>query len=458
MAIFKKLNDNHLDLPNEELWDRSKYRTIKENGFLDYTRLNNKFYAKSIYDKISSEEEIEEILTKFWRSKNDKTFDVLVIHENEVSAKIWQNKQLEIWENLQSKEYDKEYNIRWLFIFDMNENTIITPDKPESAKGSILSKFNPKNYYPNKFQRELKNKRFAQYTLQSIFSNEQEIIEHEIIVKQLNKSEKSIEKWKQRLKNRNHWDEDEEIIHAGSMHITRSNWKVRSNLTRRGRFIMTNKKMVYIRRKFAFFGFGALIPLFVFVRPSNKLLLFFQTIIQILKVPIQLFKVIRPVAAPVVVGFAFSFSFFDFSSIREFWSNITSLIPGLDFLSFGIGWVIENPQVLPVIAGSWVLINNAIRLIFMRGEELIILPYEQFSTLFLDGSMLVGRWKVKGISTVRAPENGLEYKMRLRDLNNDSKFETDRNLVLANNAFNYLMTSGKYIETSEKSGHNSVPD
>ena len=291
-------------------------------------------------------------------------------------------------------------------------------------------------------KRQINNKRFAQYALQSIFNKNIEIPDQDVIAKQLNKSDKSIEKWKERLSKRNQWDEDEKIIHAGSMHVTRSNWKIRSNLTRRGRFIMTNKKMVYVRRKFAFFGFGALIPLFVFVRPSNKLLLFFQTVIQILKVPIQLFKVLKPgisVIAPVAVGFAFSFSLFDFSTLREYWSNLTSLFPSLDFIGIGIGWVVENPEVLPVIAGSWVLINNLIRLIFMRGEELIILLYEQFRTVFIDGSLLVGRWKVKGISTVRAPENGLEYKMRLGDLNKDSESEHDRNIVLTNNVFNYLM-------------------
>lgn len=439
MAIFKKLNDNHQDLPDNELWDKSKYETAKQDGFTEYTRLNRKFYAKSIFEEISSEDEIKEILSKLWRSKNDKTFDVLILHNNNVSSEIWQNRQLETWKILETRNLEEGYQNRWLFIFDLNSNNIIIPDLNDNKQEkSWLSKLNPRNFTQTKFQREMKNGRFAQYTLQSIFDEDIVNPDQEIIIKQLKKSEKSVEKWKQRLIKRNYWDEDEVIVQAGSMHVTRSNWKVRSNLTRRGRFIMTNKRMIYVRRKFAFFGLGALIPFLVFVRPSNKILLFFQTIFQILKVPIQLFKAARPALAPVAVGFAFSFSFLNLSVFTDFWSKVTSYIPGLDFIGFGIGWVIDNPQILPVIAGFWVLITNAIRVIFMRGEELIILPYDQLSTLFLDGSLLVGRWKVRGISTVRAPPNGLEFKMRLRDLNKDSQMQ-DRDIVLANKTFKHLM-------------------
>ncbi|MCE7736070.1 MAG: hypothetical protein GPJ54_14405 [Candidatus Heimdallarchaeota archaeon] len=446
MAIFKKLNDNHQDLPNSELWDKSKYEAVKQNGFIEYTRLNRKFYAKSIFEDISSEDEIKEILSKLWRSKEDGTFDVLVLHNNNMPSETWQNKQLEIWKILKTRDLEEGYKNGWLYVFDLNTNTVIIPDVNEKHKTSRLSRFNPRNFAQNKFQRELRNARFAQYTLQSIFDRALVNLDQESIVKQLNKSEKSLDKWKERLIKRNYWDEDEVIIQGGSMHVNRSNWKVRSNLTRRGRFIMTNKRLIYVRRKFAFFGFGALIPFLAFVRPSNKVLLFFQTIFQIMKVPIQLFKAARPAMGPIAVGFAFSFSFLDFSIVMEFWSKITSYIPGLDFVAFGLGWVIKNPQALPVIAGSWVLINNALRLIFMRGEELIILPYDQLSTLFLDRSLLVGRWKVKGISTVQAPPNGLEYKMQLRDLNKDSEFGQNRDLVLANQVFKHLMSNEEPLE------------
>ncbi len=444
MAIFKKLNDNHQNISDDELWTKSKYNYIVENGFTDYTRLNLKFFAKSVYENISSEDEINELLTRLWRPKLDKTFDVLVLHNNEVNAEIWHDKQLEIWQTLQSRDLDDEYKNRWLFIFDIAANIIFTPNLSENGSNSLTSRLNPKNYSRNRFERQLKNSKYAQHILQNIFNRDIDLPNEEVIIKQLKKSDKSVEKWKSRLKKRNYWDEDEEIIQAGSMHVTRSNWKVRSNLTRRGRFLITNKRMIYVRRKFAFFGFGALIPLFVFVRPSNKLLLFFQTIFQIIKVPLQLFKAIKPgisAMGPVAIGFAFSFSFIDFSELKEFWTSLSSLIPGLDFIGLGVGWVIENPEVIPVIAGFWVLINNLLRLLFMRGEELIILPYNQLSTLFLDGSMLVGRWKVKGVSTVRAPENGLEYKMRIQDLNRESEYGSDRNLVLANKAFNFLITN-----------------
>lgn len=446
MAIFKKLNDNHQDLPDNELWDKSKYNTVRQNGFIDYTRLNRKFYAKSVFEEISSEDEIKEILSKLWRSKKDNTFDVLVLHNNIVPAKIWQNQQLEIWKILQTRNLEEGYQNRWLFIFDQNANTIIIPDLIDKKKRSFLSKLNPRNFTQTKFHREINNGKFAQYTLQSIFEKDIVNPDQELLIKQLNKSEKSVEKWKQRLIKRNYWEEDEVIVQAGSMHVTRSNWKVRSNLTRRGRFIMTNKRMIYVRRKFAFFGLGALIPFLVFVRPSNKVLLFFQTIFQIFKVPIQLFKAARPALGPVAVGFAFSFSFLDFSAFTDFWSKITSYIPGFDFIGFGIGWIIDNPQILPVIAGFWVLINSAIRLIFMRGEELIILPYDQLSTLFLDGSMLVGRWKVKGISTVKAPPNGLEYKMRLKDLNKESEDRQYRDVKLANKTFKHLLRIDSQVE------------
>ncbi len=82
----------------------------------------------------------------------------------------------------------------------------------------------------------------------------------------------------------------------------------------------------------------------------------------------------------------------------------------------------------------------------MRGEELIILPFDKLSTLFLDGSLLVGRWKVKGISTVKAPPNGLEYKMRLSDLNKEAESGQDRNLVLANKTFQHLMMVDTHTE------------
>ena len=128
MAIFKKLNDNHQDLPDNELWDKSKYNTVRQDGFIDYTRLNRKFYAKSVFEEISSEDDIKEILSKLWRSKKDKTFDVLVLHNNIVPSKIWQIRQLEIWKILQTRNLEEGYQNRWLFIFDLNANTIIIPD------------------------------------------------------------------------------------------------------------------------------------------------------------------------------------------------------------------------------------------------------------------------------------------------------------------------------------------
>lgn len=443
MAIFKKLNDNHQNISIDELWTKSKYDYVRKNGFTDYTRLNLKFFAKSVYENISSNQQIDDLLTSLWRPKSDKTFDVLILHNNEVNEKVWNDKQLEIWQSLQSRDLDDKYKYRWLFIFDIATNVVLIPKLSKNGSDSLLSRLNPKNYSDNKFKIQLKNGKYALHTLQNIFNKEIAQPNEELLIKQLKKSDKSVEKWKSRLQKRNYWDEDEEILQAGSMHVTRSNWKVRSNLTRRGRFLITNKRMIYVRRKFAFFGFGALIPLFVFVRPSNKFLLFFQTIFQIIKVPLQLFKAVKPgisAIGPVVVGFAFSFSIFDFSKLKEFWSDLTSLIPGLDFIGYGFNWAIANPTILPAIAGFWVLINSVLRLIFMRGEELIILPLNQLSTLFLDGSMLVGRWKVKGVSTIRAPENGLEYKMRIQDLNKEAEFGPDRNLILANKSFEHLMT------------------
>ena len=84
MAIFKKLNDNHQNIPNDELWDRAKYNSMIENGFGDYTRLNSKFYAKSVFESIDNEDDIVETISKFWRAKNDNTFDVLVLHRSNV--------------------------------------------------------------------------------------------------------------------------------------------------------------------------------------------------------------------------------------------------------------------------------------------------------------------------------------------------------------------------------------
>lgn len=457
--VFSKLDDNHNKIADQDLWTHDKYEVFRESGSNDWIQLNYQFKIKTHDGPIDSEDQIKDLLTQEWDLESDKINKVLVVENNSVSTAGWKELQLTRWQELRSRDSksdiethdetvdqpDKKH-VQWFFIYLKDSNEFISPVNLE--KISIIKRIT--NSKRRQLNRAFSKIHECQYIVREIYYPTQNGLNNEIIAQHTKQKEEKIVKWRSKLEKNEFWEEDEIIISAGRATIGRSNWKVRSNFTRRGNFILTNKRLVYTRRSFALIKIAALLPLLAFIRPSNKALLVIQTIYQVIKIPLRYGKAFaRPLAyaLPAFVGVAFSSNLVNFDGARNFYARFISIFP--NFVGTSISVVIQNPQFLPALGGFAILFNRVLFRVFMRNEEILIIPLDQIKTTLLDRNMLVMRIKLKGGSLVKAPENGIEFKMSIRDRKAYDDKNFNPNNKLAAITFNSIMSSTKPVLSSD---------
>ncbi len=419
--MFKRLNDNHKNISNKELWTREKFIHYQEQGFKEWTKLSFNFEIKSIKIEVNENEHVKDILDQNWETIPD-TKRILLIENNNLTKEIWEKNQLSFWEKHNKREID------WLYVYLKGSKEFIKPYTDEKLNFPSVIKDREKRSIKSHFKKIDKIKNL----LEAFIFGSPDQISVDDILKQANIKDDKYQEWINRLSKANMWEDDEEILQAGAGTVTRSNWKIRSNFTRRGRFLLTTKRFVFIRKKFNIFSLGlaSLLPILAYVRPSNKVILFFSTIYQIIKIPLQIIKGFRPVLSAVGAGFVFSL--INIGGIQKSLNNFFDRFPSLQFVETGANWGLENPEVLVAFLGIATGLRLALVKTFFRKEEIIVLPLDQLSTLILDERLLIGRWKVKGMKLVNAPENGMEFKLRI---NNNNRKDSFRHEKLANDVF-----------------------
>ncbi len=399
MRLFKKLDRNYKDLSDHDLWNYSRFSKIQEELYSGNIVGITYDFDISMIECIKDKQELTSVLED--NIKNEKKL-ILLIKSITMDIK-------EINELQKQFYYNQAKTKKWIYLFDLNSNKFIIPE--------ITVKKFPKSIFDEnrRLKSQLSRINYIKPLLISIFS--QEIIDYEDQLFDIGKiKEDKITSWKKSLKN-----EDERILVVTGGRIARSNWKIRSNVTRSKRIIMTEDRIVIAKRKFSLFGLslGAFIPLIAFVRPSNKIILLFKYLYQYLKLPFELLKGLKPMLPnllPILVAFSFAV---DFTELKLVIDNFFVKFPSLNFISISLNFVISTPEALPAVAGIFTLFRFIFRSTMFRGEELVIIPYDNIRTAFLHNDLLILRMKLKGNDLIRAPENGIEFRFRIRSYSND---------------------------------------
>ncbi|MCK5049880.1 MAG: hypothetical protein KAR35_10965, partial [Candidatus Heimdallarchaeota archaeon] len=208
--------------------------------------------------------------------------------------------------------------------------------------------------------------------------------------------------------------ESEELLLAWKGSLKLRHRTYRSNLSTRGSFILTTKRLIISKRKFGFLSF---IPMIAYVRPNNRAMIVIMKIISFLnrfrKVITGIIKGIGPGA---IVAFAFSFPFL--SGFFNFLSNIFPTV-NVPFSSPISDFAAENPQgfaaILGVLGGFSVLIVQILRIALFRSKSITVIPLSLFTDLVSStrrGSQLQMIWKPMGTSKLHKISEGLPFHFR----------------------------------------------
>ncbi len=437
-----------MDIPDEMFITPAKFKELQLEGFPEWTLLSADVVCKSWFDTIESEEDIVHLFEEEW--KNDtlgwsehkhlkKVQKIIILEHNLMELEKIAALQLEYWKNLEKTP--------WLFIYDRGAR------KPSDPTEGM--KFGWFGWIRNGKLVSLRAKisRMADWFwfIENINSFNIQKTKEEII-KQARIKKSDLDRWEKRARKANLWDEDEFLVDGGRIRVLRNHWKVNSNFNRSGRFVITNKRILMIRKKFFLAGLSptALLPLPAFVRPANKVIMVARLVQSYLAVPIRALAQARPALSglwPAIAGLLVYVSFnVDLSSIIDpivaFFSNLSGIGALLPALSFGVQFALERPEILPSLAGMYALFRLGFIKAFFRSEEIVSLPFHQVRYLLIHNNMIFGRWEVKGIKTVGA-KKGIEYRFRV---SHHSVSRDNSLLKFAISVFSHILTHGEIID------------
>ncbi|MCY3415080.1 MAG: hypothetical protein INQ03_25740 [Candidatus Heimdallarchaeota archaeon] len=380
-----KIEDNHKKFDDNKLWTAEKLEALVTQDVWTQFTYNSQIKF--------TDENLEEAMKEAWQEKNRVLFVDSELADEEIRE-------------LQMQYYDEHKPKFWLPIYNKRSNQLVEPfeEMEMGLKERIM------NFQKASIIRKFNSGREVEHAYNSLTGQIKPNFSQEELHKHMRQKEGKIDAWKEKLTKANQWDEDEEILDAGIGTLRRSNWKVRSNLSGRGRVVFTNKRMIFVKKKFSLFNPMVFLPLVAFVRPSNKVIMFFKMISEYIKVIFQVFKPFLSNAWTYIAALSIALPNIDLILPKlELWAID---FPVIHWITISLRFAIENPVVIPTIAGAFPVIQASFIRFFMRSEQIIVVPYDTIQTLQLDRKMIITRLKLKGTKLFGVDH--IEFKMMLR--------------------------------------------
>jgi hypothetical protein len=225
--------------------------------------------------------------------------------------------------------------------------------------------------------------------------------------------------------------EEEKIMKMWSGTLNLKNFKFRSNLSMRGKFILTNRRLIGYRKKFGFFP---QIPFIAYVRPNNRMIFLSLRILSVMsRLRIILTSVIRAVGFPVIFGLLLTFR-----SLRGFFDGVN--FPSLPAVTKPVNYMIENPQLIAGLGGSLGGLSYVgikfIRFLFYRSRSVVVLPFPMLRDIesYPKNPRLAQLiCKPKGSDSLPGLQVGLPFRLftRSHSLPNIPEEITDQSIILS---------------------------
>ena len=214
-------------------------------------------------------------------------------------------------------------------------------------------------------------------------------------------------------------DTKERVLFGTTSMLHLSDFKYRSNLSmRRGKFVVTDQKIITYRRRFSFLPS---LPFFAFVRLNNRMVALAMQILSRVKLIWPMIKASFRTFGAAILGILIVF----WDSIKEIIPHVTLPdFPGLpEFqlaLSFSINYAIENPAFVTMLAGIvgglGPIIYRVFRLLFMRSRAVTVITPEMVVGIGTIDEFRRGKRKdptliLKPMGTSKLPRDAFGFRM-----------------------------------------------
>ncbi|RMG26699.1 MAG: hypothetical protein D6732_21095 [Methanobacteriota archaeon] len=420
MKLVRSIHDNHRDLPAEAFWTRDEFKRLRA-GKVDEWRLLTTRAVIRFGGRIETIEEFRGLLEQEWPHERYryagklKRISQLLAITSELPHDALEREVNKFWEGLPEERKELPFAVY---------NTLTGPLNPFSGTKIGWRDFFRKKHV-RKYRSIIRRLQPEFVLLRHLDSDMEQISDDDF--EQSRIKPKEMERWKKKLRKVDLLGEDESVIGLGRLRLRRNHWKINSNFNRSGKYFFTPQRLVLVRRKFMLFGFSlaAFRPLEAFVRPANKVFVFVRMIYHYISEPLKAIFRARPAFGPAIAGIAVYFALLAdqlgnlFRPLVDWWRIHVNL--ELPNIGVAIDFAIQNPEIVTGFAGMFAFIRLGFIKAFLRGEELVVLPFEKANYLLMERTMVFGRWKVKGCNIVGAPE-GIEYKIMFFDQDMATKF------------------------------------
>jgi hypothetical protein len=167
---------------------------------------------------------------------------------------------------------------------------------------------------------------------------------------------------------------DEKIVRTWSGSMKLRDFKYRSNVSMRGRFILTNNRLIIYRKKFGIFP---AIPFIGYVRPNNRMMFIILRLISyISRFRHVVTAIVRTVGLPVIFAFILSLD-----TMRNFAGQIPISFPDIPGFSNSFDFLVENPEVAAGVIGGFSGLSMLFRILFFRRVAITVIPLTMFGGL-----------------------------------------------------------------------------
>jgi hypothetical protein len=167
---------------------------------------------------------------------------------------------------------------------------------------------------------------------------------------------------------------DEKILRTWSGSMKLRDFKYRSNVSMRGRFILTNNRLIIYRKKFGIFP---AIPFIGYVRPNNRMMFIILRLISyISRFRHVVTAVVRTVGLPVILAFILGLD-----TIGNFTDQIHISFPDIPGFSNSFDFLVENPEVAAGVIGGFSGLSMLFRILFFRRVAITVIPLTMFGGL-----------------------------------------------------------------------------
>jgi hypothetical protein len=167
---------------------------------------------------------------------------------------------------------------------------------------------------------------------------------------------------------------DEKILRTWSGSMKLRDFKYRSNVSMRGRFILTNNRLIIYRKKFGIFP---AIPFIGYVRPNNRMMFIILRLISyISRFRHVVTAVVRTVGLPVILAFILGLD-----KVGNFTDQIPISFPDIPGFSNSFDFLVENPEVAAGVIGGFSGLSMLFRILFFRSLAITVIPLTMFGGL-----------------------------------------------------------------------------